>query len=89
VWGCVCVCVWTDWIDWRSPVQIRGSVVVEVYRKAFRQSASARQQSTVGEIVNLYLSFPTVASCLLAPTNGSNNNNAVRVCVGCRSTRSA
>lgn len=40
-------------IGYRVGMHIRGSVVVEVYRKAFRQSASARQQSTVGEIVNL------------------------------------
>jgi hypothetical protein len=49
-----CVCGLTGSIA----VQIRGSVVVEVYRKAFRQSASARQQSTVGEIVNLYPFIP-------------------------------
>ena len=54
MWVRVCVCGLTGSIA----VQIRGSVVVEVYRKAFRQSASARQQSTVGEIVNLYPFIP-------------------------------
>lgn len=55
-----------------SLFQVRAALVMAVYRKAFKMSGAARQQSTVGEIVNQYhhstsLSFSQLLLTTLRP----------------------
>lgn len=41
------------WRGFKIGIQVKGALTTEVYRKAFLLSNEARQESTVGEIVNL------------------------------------
>lgn len=41
------------WYGNKVGIQVKGALTIAVYKKAFRLSNQARQESTVGEIVNL------------------------------------